>query len=71
MTYHLWTYDQEKRHLSIYMNGAGAPRTWKHHAGPRSWADRQMEHGTFRGFQCECVTPCAEPPKYIAKYKRV
>ena len=69
MTYHLWTYDQEKRHLSIYMNGDG-PRTWKHHAGPRSWADRKMEHGTFRAFQCECVTLC-EPTKYVAKYKRV
>ena len=70
MVYHLWVYDKERKNLSLYMKDSG-PRTWANHSGPRAWAERQMEWGTFRGFQCECVTPCPEPPKYIAKYKRV
>ena len=57
MVYHLWTYDKEKQTLSLMMNGKG-PRMWGTPGGSRAWGDRNMEHGTYRGFQCECVTPC-------------
>lgn len=68
MVFHLWTVDESKHTMRILMNGDG-PRTWGTPAGPRAYGDRNMEHGSYRAFQCACVTPCVRAKRRYGKYR--